>query len=137
MIHFDRQSSTTLTFKILVRVFYIVTSYTIKKGFNMSNALMNKFTNISYPLVQIDGTDFPKYEAYRCNSYSYYHTEATLANAISSCRDDINCSMVSILECSNETSEFQLCSQSPEMIHDLKSCTYRKKGTVTYIMNYF
>ena len=107
------------------------------KRINMCNARMKKITNILYALIQLDGTDFPKYEAYRCNSYSYYHTEATLANAISSCRDDINCSMVSIPECSNETSEFQLCSQSPEMIPDLKSCTYRKKGTVTYIINYF
>ena len=92
--------------------------------------LFISFSNASLPIIYLDGSDFTKFEAFSCSDRTSYRTENSLVDAIPACRDDINCSMVSISHCSNVTSEVQLCSQSPELIPDLQSCTYRKKGTV-------
>ena len=37
--------------------------------------------------------------------------------------------MVTTTACYNGTDSYHLCYQTPELIPDVQSCTYRKKGT--------
>ena len=76
--------------------------------------------------MSLDGTDFKLFEGFHCDSY--YQTKDSLVDAIISCREDINCSMVTTTACYNGTDGYHLCDQTPELIPDVESCTYRKKG---------
>ena len=55
---------------------------------------------------------------------------------MSICRDDTECSMVSSLKCDDEDFDYQTCQESPEMIQNEESCTFRKKGTVIMLYIY-
>ena len=74
----------------------------------------------------LDGTDFTKYQNFYCKSESESYD---LPNALSKCRKEVDCSMVSALACDNDTSKYQLCDQSQELIQNERSCTFKKKGT--------
>ena len=73
---------------------------------------------------------FTLFEAFHCESY--YQTEDSLAAAIISCREDINCSMVSTTACYNETDQYHLCGHTPDLMPDIQACTYRKKGSINF-----
>ena len=73
-----------------------------------------------------DGTDFKKYEGYYCKSF--FKTEKSLVDAISECRQNVNCSMVSTSNCRNASTGYRLCEQSTELIPSLEACYHWKKG---------
>ena len=79
--------------------------------------------------ISIEITDFQKYEDLYCKSS--YKKESSLLIAISKCRDDVNCSMVSAQSCDNDTSEYHLCRKDPELTPSENACYYLKKGKPT------
>ena len=79
----------------------------------------------------IDGHNFSELNGYYCGSS--YVTEHGLTNATLKCREDINCAMVSTLECTDGDSEYRLCEKSTELIPRLEACTLWKKGNIMNI----
>ena len=78
----------------------------------------------------LDGTDFKKYDAFKCNNHLY--TVENLVYAMMACREDDECSMISSNDCDNKTAEYQLCGQAPDIVStdNDQACTYRKKSIV-------
>ena len=74
----------------------------------------------------LDGFDFSMYNDYYCKSS--YQTETGLEAATTNCREDINCTMVSSLDCNDDDSEYKLCEKSTELLPKIDSCTLWKKG---------
>ena len=74
----------------------------------------------------LEETDFQKY----ANSYCTpsYQNENSLLIAISKCRDDENCSMVSATSCDDDMATYHLCRKDAELISSNKACHYLKKG---------
>lgn len=83
----------------------------------------------------LDGSDFVKYENFYCK-FSNATENYSLPIAMSICRDDTECSMVSSLKCDDEGFDYQTCQESPEMIQNEESCTFRKKGTIIMLYIY-
>ena len=77
----------------------------------------------------LDGV-FSIYNDYYCNSSSKYETG--LEAATTKCSEDINCAILSSLDC-KEDSEYELCEKSTEMLPKLDSCTLWKKGKNIWI----
>ena len=75
-------------------------------------------------LWYLDGSDFPKGNGFYCTDN--YENETSLVIAISKCRNNINCSMVSALNC--DTSEYLLCGKSSELIAKDEACYFQKKS---------
>ena len=73
----------------------------------------------------LDGFGFSMYNDYYCKSS--YETVTGLEAATTKCSEDIKCTMVSSLDC-NEDSEYELCEKSTDMLPKLDSCTLLKKG---------
>ena len=73
----------------------------------------------------LDGFEFSMYKDYYCE-FSY-QTEAGLEAATEKCEEDINCTMVSALECDLD-SEYKLCDHSTELLPKIDSCTLWKLG---------
>ena len=84
--------------------------------------------NTSFCIFYLDGTDFKKYDAFKCNNHLY--TEENLVYAMMACREDDECSMISSNDCDNKTAEYQLCGQAPDIVStdNDQACTYRKKS---------
>ena len=78
----------------------------------------------------LDGFGFSMYNDYYCKSS--YETVTGLEAATTKCSDDIKCTMVSSLDC-NEDSEYELCEKSTDMLPKLDSCTLLKKGKNIWI----
>ena len=74
----------------------------------------------------LDGEFFSKFNGYYCKSF--YQTERGIANATSKCKEDIDCGMVSTLECTDGESLYSLCNKQTEMIPKLDACTLWKIG---------
>ena len=74
----------------------------------------------------LEETDFQKYANFYCNPA--YHNESSLLIAISKCRDDVNCSMVSATSCDDDMAKYHLCRKDPELVSSDKACYYLKKG---------
>ena len=70
------------------------------------------------------------YNDYYCKSS--YETVTGLEAATTKCSEDIKCTMVSSLDC-NEDSEYELCEKSTDMLPKLDSCTLLKKGKNIWI----
>ena len=83
-------------------------------------------------LLFLDGTDFSKYLNFYCKAESENYD---LLSAISKCREDVDCSMVSSLVCNNDTSQYQICGKFPTLIRTEESCTFRKKGNFMKLYN--
>ena len=73
----------------------------------------------------LDGFDFSMYKNYYCKIS--HQTETGLEAATKRCKEDINCTMVSSLDC-NGDSEYNLCEKSTEFLPKLDSCTLYKNG---------
>ena len=74
----------------------------------------------------LDGFDFSRYNNYYCKSS--YKTVTGVVAAMTKCREDIKCAMISSLDCNTEDSEYTLCEKSTELLPKLESCTLWKKG---------
>ena len=74
----------------------------------------------------LDGFDFSMYRNYYCKSS--YQTETGLEAATKKCREDINCTVVSSLDCNVEDSEYKLCDNPTELLPKIDSCTLWKHG---------
>ena len=73
----------------------------------------------------LDGNGFSMYLDYHCKST--YQTESDFTTATTLCRNDINCVMVSSMNCGDEDSEYELCNEL-ELVPKLEACTYWKLG---------
>ena len=95
----------------------------------MSN-LINKY--IYFPFL--DGDDFSISNSYYCESA--FQTHRGLAEAAAKCRNNINCAMLSSLECEDELSEYRLCEISTNLIPNVDACTFWKMGNIMNIYNF-
>ena len=77
----------------------------------------------------LDGDVFTIFNDYYCKSSN--QTELSMENALSICKEDTNCAMVSTLECTKEDSIYGLCNRSTELIPKLEACTLWKIGNKT------
>ena len=102
-----------LTFYFIIEIFKTYPSF--KKSLCFYNVFLFS-----------DGTDFKKYEGYYCKSF--FKTKKSLVDAISECRQNVNCSMVSTSNCRNASSGHRLCEQSTELIPNFEACYHWKKG---------
>lgn len=98
---------------------------------SINNVLIYNNFLLICTLQHLDGSDFQKVEGFYC--MSHYKNETSLVLALSKCRLDVNCLMVSAPICKNQTSypEYYLCGKTPELRQNDDACYYRKSGTLT------
>ena len=80
----------------------------------------------------LDGFEFSMYKNYYCE-FSYQN-ETGLETATKKCEEDINCTMVSALDCGLD-SEYKLCDHSTELLPKVDSCTLYKIGKNNWIQS--
>ena len=80
----------------------------------------------------LDGFEFSMYKNYYYKSS--YQTETGLEAATKRCKEDINCTMVSALDCGLD-SEYKLCEHSTDLLPKVDSCTLYKIGKNNWIQN--
>ena len=75
-----------------------------------------------------DGEDFLKYEVFECSpKFGNYDS---LSQALDSCRQDADCSMVGSTNCADSQNGYYYCKSDPDLIPNEHStaCTHRKKS---------